>query len=76
MPGMSGRELALNVQMLYPRIKALYMSGYAEDAIADNSIRGLASWVQKPFSVGTLLAVVDRALDAADSPPVGATSLD
>ena len=76
MPGMSGRELALNVQMLYPLIKALYMSGYAEDALADDSIRGLDSWVQKPFSVETLLAVVDRTLDVAESPPVGATSQD
>jgi two-component system, cell cycle sensor histidine kinase and response regulator CckA len=76
MPGMSGRELALNVQMLYPRIKALYMSGYAEDGLADNSIRGQDSWIRKPFSAENLLDVVDRTLDAADSPAVGATSLD
>ena len=73
MPGMSGRELALNVQMLYPRIKALYMSGYAEDGLAENSIRGQDSWLQKPFSAESLLAVVGRTLESPDSAPVGAT---
>jgi len=76
MPGMSGRELALNVQMLYPRIKTLYMSGYAEDELAENSIRGLETWIQKPFSADTLLTIVGRTLDSVDHAPVGATSLD
>jgi two-component system, cell cycle sensor histidine kinase and response regulator CckA len=76
MPGMSGRELALNVQMLYPRIRVLYMSGYAEEALADNSIRGQDSWIQKPFSAEALLAVVGRTLEPLHSASVGATSLD
>ena len=75
MPGMSGRELALNVQMLYPWIKSLYMSGYAEQALAEDSIRGLDSWIKKPFSAETLLTLVARTLGTATSAPVKATSL-
>jgi two-component system, cell cycle sensor histidine kinase and response regulator CckA len=63
MPGMSGRELALNVQMLHPEIKTLYMSGYAEQALAEDSIRGLDSWIHKPFSAETLLTLVQRTLE-------------
>jgi two-component system, cell cycle sensor histidine kinase and response regulator CckA len=74
MPGMSGRELALNVQMLHPEIKTLYMSGYAEQALAEDSIRGLDSWIQKPFSAETLLTLVQRTLE--DTAAIaGATSL-
>ena len=76
MPGMSGRELALNVQMLYSGIKVLYMSGYAEDELAEDSIRGLETWIQKPFSAETLLTLVGKTLDSPDPAPVGATSLD
>ena len=75
MPGMSGRELALNVQMLYPWIKTLYMSGYAEQSLAEDSVRGLDSWIQKPFSAETLLTLVARTLGASGSSPVAATSL-
>ncbi|MGH2700104.1 MAG: ATP-binding protein [Actinomycetota bacterium] len=75
MPGMSGRELALNVQMLYPGIKTLYMSGYAEQSLADESIRGLDSWIHKPFSAETLLTLVERTL-GAESTPVEASSFD
>lgn len=75
MSGMSGRELALNVQMLYPWIKTLYMSGYAEQSLVEDSMRGLDSWIQKPFSAETLLTLVGRKLGAANSAQVGATSL-
>ncbi len=75
MPGVSGRELALNVQMLYPWIKVLYMSGYAEQSLAEDSIRGLDSWIQKPFSSETLLTLVGRTLGAAASVPDRAASL-
>ncbi len=64
MPGMSGRELALNVQMLYPRIKTLYMSGYAEQSLAEESLRGLDSWIEKPFSAEALVALIHKTLDA------------
>jgi two-component system, cell cycle sensor histidine kinase and response regulator CckA len=74
MPGMSGRELALNVQMLHPGIKTLYMSGYAEQALAEDSIRGLDSWIQKPFSAETLLTLVQRTLEETAA-IAGATSL-
>ena len=33
MPGRSGRELAMEVQVLRPDISILYMSGYTDEAL-------------------------------------------
>jgi len=51
MPGMNGRELATQVQTIYPRLKILYMSGYTANAIAHHGILGDGiNYIQKPFS--------------------------
>jgi len=51
MPGMNGRELATQVQNIYPRLKILYMSGYTANAIAHHGILGDGiNYIQKPFS--------------------------
>ncbi len=48
MPVMTGSELVRRVTASHPRLKILYMSGYAVDS-AD--ARGLgAAFVEKPFS--------------------------
>jgi YesN/AraC family two-component response regulator len=38
MPGMSGTELDKLLKLLYPEIKILYMSGYADDAIVRHRV--------------------------------------
>lgn len=50
MPGMNGRELALNIMPLQPDIKLLFMSGYTADIISENGVldRGI-NFIQKPF---------------------------
>ena len=55
MPGMNGRELTDNLQVRYPDIKTLYMSGYTADVIADRGVlEKEVHFIQKPFSVKDL----------------------
>ncbi len=64
MPGMSGRELVDRLKPLYPDMKALYMSGYTENAIVHHGVLNPdTAFLQKPFSVNDLLAKVRDVLD-------------
>jgi two-component system, cell cycle sensor histidine kinase and response regulator CckA len=63
MPGMSGRELASELESFYPRARILLMSGYAEQlARCELSPYGL-EYLAKPFSIRMLLKRVRAALD-------------
>jgi len=64
MPEMNGRDLAKNVQSLYPQIKRLFMSGYTADVIAHHGVldEGV-HFIQKPFSLPVMAAVVREVLD-------------
>lgn len=68
MPEMNGRDLAKNVQSLYPHIKRLFMSGYTADVIARHGVldEGV-HFIQKPFSLPTMAAKVREALDSRDN---------
>jgi two-component system, cell cycle sensor histidine kinase and response regulator CckA len=65
MPGLNGRQLAEQVQLISPQTKILYISGYTNNAIVhcgvlDTGLRFLA----KPFSLPALIAKVREVLDA------------
>ncbi|WP_213184144.1 response regulator [Desulfosarcina cetonica] len=64
MPEMNGRELAERIQILCPKLRCLYMSGYTADAIA---LRGVLNQafvlLQKPFSKSELAIKVKTALE-------------
>ncbi len=63
MPEMNGRELAMNLQSLYPDLKCLFMSGYTADVIAHRGVLvDGAHFIQKPFSIDGLAAKVREAL--------------
>ena len=64
MPGMGGRELASAVTARQHDVRVLYMSGYADDAIADQGVLepGL-DFIQKPFMSDNLLRRVREVLD-------------
>jgi PAS domain S-box-containing protein len=62
--GMSGHELARQLQSADSKLKVVYMSGYsAEFAGKDLELRGGENFVQKPFSTGHLLETIRRSLD-------------
>jgi PAS domain S-box-containing protein len=52
MPGMNGRVLAGRLQLMHPRLKCLYMSGYTANVIAHHGVleKGI-HFIQKPFSL-------------------------
>ena len=64
MTGMSGRQLAEEMQKLRPGIRILYMSGYADEAIIHHGILGRgAVLLQKPFTLNSLALKVRETLD-------------
>ncbi len=64
MPKMNGRELYKKLLDLKPGLKALFMSGYTEDAIAHHGVLDKGThFLQKPFTIQALAKAVRRALD-------------
>ncbi|HKV05644.1 MAG TPA: PAS domain S-box protein [Candidatus Acidoferrales bacterium] len=69
MPGMSGPELANELVSLYPGIKVLYMSGYAEFGSRQNrASRQDHPLLQKPFTQQTLARKVREVLKSSRAP--------
>jgi CheY-like chemotaxis protein len=65
MPGMTGQELAVQLQREHPGVSVVFMSGYSEHAAtemanADPSVRLMT----KPFSRGAILRTVREILQA------------
>ena len=65
MPGISGRELAKQLEPLNPEMKVLYMSGYTDDAIVHHGVleSGMA-FLQKPLTPTSLTRKIRRVLDS------------
>jgi YesN/AraC family two-component response regulator len=63
MPRMGGRELSEHMRQLRPATKALFMSGYTDDAIVHHGVldAGLA-FIQKPFTPAALIDKVRELL--------------
>jgi len=62
MPGMDGRTLAEELRRRHPRLRVLYVSGYAGDALAERGfLESGIHFLQKPFTPSELLERV-RAL--------------
>jgi CheY-like chemotaxis protein len=64
MPGMNGKELSIRLKERHPSMKALFMSGYAGDVIAERGVLnpGVA-FLHKPFSRAELARKVRGVLD-------------
>jgi two-component system, cell cycle sensor histidine kinase and response regulator CckA len=66
MAGMSGRQLAEEMQKLRPGIRVLYMSGYTDEAIVHHGLLGRGMiLLQKPFTLNSLAMKVRETLDQA-----------
>jgi CheY-like chemotaxis protein len=66
MPGMNGRQLAEELRRNRPRLRVLYMSGYAQDVISKAGVLDTGiEFLKKPFSQSRLQERVRKVLDAA-----------
>jgi two-component system, cell cycle sensor histidine kinase and response regulator CckA len=67
MPGMTGAELRDRVNVLYPNIPVLFMSGYTSDVIVTHGVlkKGV-QFIQKPFSIDELARKIGEMLVSAD----------
>jgi two-component system, cell cycle sensor histidine kinase and response regulator CckA len=64
LPGMSGPDVAAELERRWPALRVILMSGYAEDeAVRRSASVGDVRFLQKPFDVPTLAAAVRSALD-------------
>jgi nitrogen-specific signal transduction histidine kinase/CheY-like chemotaxis protein len=69
MPGMDGYELVEQLRSRHPGLKVLFMSGYAERLMtSDRATQAGTGFVEKPFSVDTLLR---RLRDVLESKSTG-----
>lgn len=68
MPGLSGLDLAQRLQRRSPRLRILFMSGYADSPLLRAGLaQGGAAFLQKPFSADALERRVRELLDG--TPP-------
>jgi PAS domain S-box-containing protein len=64
MPQMSGRELAERLAAVRKDLKVLFVSGYTDDAMLQSgSFPPGTAFLQKPFTLGSLLGKVREVLD-------------
>ena len=71
MPGMGGGELGRRLTALFPTLRVLYMSGYADDQILRQGVvLEREDFLQKPF---TLDAIIRKVREVLDAPPRSAT---
>ncbi|MBI4822205.1 MAG: response regulator [Deltaproteobacteria bacterium] len=72
MPKLGGKELAERIRLARPDLRVLYVSGYTDQEIVDQTaLLPGESFLPKPFTPVKLAEAVRRALDAGQtSPPV------
>jgi CheY-like chemotaxis protein len=69
MPVMGGEETLDRLRELRPQLKVLLSTGYSEaDALRPFRGKGLAGFVQKPYTPQRLIVAVRNALDAVATP--------
>jgi DNA-binding NtrC family response regulator len=64
MPKMSGKETVERLQENHPDMKAIFMSGYTENAIVDHGVLAPnLDFIEKPFTPDSLVKIVREVLD-------------
>ncbi len=65
LPGASGRDLAEHVREARPDLRVLYISGYTDDdAVRAGAVPPGSKFLQKPFTLGSLVSKVKESLAA------------
>jgi two-component system, cell cycle sensor histidine kinase and response regulator CckA len=63
MPEMNGSELAHKLKSIIPGLNIIFMSGYTADVIAECGVLDDdVNFIQKPFSMATLMKTVEKVL--------------
>jgi two-component system, cell cycle sensor histidine kinase and response regulator CckA len=64
MPGMDGRELAKRLTERCPELRAIFISGYTDNAVVRNGFRDPNTvYLQKPFTLDSLARKVREVID-------------
>ncbi len=74
MPQVSGPQLVARYQSLHKAPLVVYMSGYADDALAQYELDPNVVFLRKPFSPASLARAVRDALDRKQRSPVGSAA--
>lgn len=65
MPGMNGVELSREATSLYPNLRVLFVSGYTDESVLEaGRFPSGTAFLQKPFTLGSLLGKVREVLDS------------
>jgi len=64
MPEMGGQELVERLHARHPDLRVLFMSGYAERAFGLGTLLPGMGYLEKPFTVDTLMRRLREVLDA------------
>jgi PAS domain S-box-containing protein len=69
MPKLSGVETFLELRKVCPEVRVVLTSGYSEEnALEQFAGLGLAGFIQKPFQLETMVAVLNEAISDAQRP--------
>jgi nitrogen-specific signal transduction histidine kinase/CheY-like chemotaxis protein len=63
MPGLSGHSLVARLLSANPDLRVLYVSGYSDEATADDAYQGQEALLQKPFTPSALAERIRAILD-------------
>jgi two-component system cell cycle sensor histidine kinase/response regulator CckA len=68
MPKMSGIKMVEKLQLMLPKVKILYISGYTEETLGQHGVLAEnTSFLQKPFEPEQLIRTVRAILDSGSS---------
>jgi PAS domain S-box-containing protein len=64
MPGLGGPELVRRLKIMSPHLRVLFVSGYTEEGVRNQGVlEPGAAYLEKPFTLETLLRAVREVLD-------------
>ncbi len=71
MPGMRGDDFLIRLRTLYPRIKSIMVTGHADPASIERTIRqaGVYTVLQKPWNRNQLIAAIGACVGPETSAP-------